>query len=43
MIEAEKYVMKNGREPLIFRLGILYGMGYTYSRISVRSRCKYID
>ena len=32
-LEAERYVMKNARDPLIFRLGTLYGMGDTYSRI----------
>lgn len=32
-LEAERYVMKNARNPLVFRLGTLYGLGDAYSRI----------
>ena len=32
-LEAEKYIMKNSKNPLVFRLGTLYGVGDEHSRI----------
>lgn len=32
-LSAEKYILENAKDPLIFRLGTLYGLGDEYSRI----------
>jgi len=32
-LEAERYIMKNAKDPLVFRLGTLYGLGDEHSRI----------